>query len=418
RLREQSLLVLEEREEEPCFRMLETVREYAQSKLKAEGKSDAIAEKHATFFSRLAQEQGVLLTDNEDAPAFTRLTYAVDNMRVALEWLWKMDRLAAAAALCAELADFWERQGGLREGRTQLERCLSRLDALSEKRLQTRVLSAIGWLAHLQGENSIAEGWKRRSLALTVELGDRAMEAAEQNELAQIVQAQSRYEEARSLLEASLAIVRELGDERKLAARLSNLGMLESTMGRYDQAQEYLQEARKLYERHSDALGVAAWLCNLSDLALRQSSWEEAETLAGQSLERFREMNHRRGIASALANLAEAAARLEQHEIVDNSVREALTICADAELRGLIPILLETWSRSLLARSQVQEAAQARARAERMRVLLAIPPERGEGQEAAELEPEWSAQAKLLQEARAQTSRLNIEQLLAQQVPS
>ncbi|HLK57075.1 MAG TPA: TIR domain-containing protein, partial [Chthonomonadaceae bacterium] len=47
RLREQSLLVLEEREEEPCFRMLETVREYAQSKLKAEGKSDAIAEKHA-----------------------------------------------------------------------------------------------------------------------------------------------------------------------------------------------------------------------------------------------------------------------------------------------------------------------------------------------------------------------------------
>ncbi|HLK60876.1 MAG TPA: tetratricopeptide repeat protein, partial [Chthonomonadaceae bacterium] len=416
RLREQSLLVLEEREEEPCFRMLETVREYAQSKLKAEGKSDAIAEKHATHYLETARLQEGRLRETGAASAFQLLSARVDNLRAAQDWLWKSERYALAAEMYLDLGEFWERKGWYREERAYLDQAVQRLDSLPEDSLRARVLKSAGWIAYLLGDLTDAEGLTQRCLDASIEANLHDIQANALNNLALIAQSRHALDKAEHLLQESIAILRTLGNDRALADRLSNLGLLESTLGHSDQAQACLEEARKIYERHSDTKGVAGWLCNQSDLALKQTNWTEAFMLAGQSLQRFRQVDDRLGIACALANQAEAASRLGQHEVVDAALNEAYSICADTKLYFLAPILLLTYARSQAERQQIRSAAMALAAVRRLHTLLEIPDTPHEQQEMQLMERELRQKdtENLLDAVTSAFAEASMEDILAQ----
>jgi predicted ATPase/Tfp pilus assembly protein PilF len=415
-LREQSLLRLEESEEETRFSMLETLREYGREKLQAARTLDAVAERHALYYAEMARQQGHKLRETGDAATFTLISNEADNLREALDWLWKNARYADAVEMAVNLRHFWERKGWLREGQANMDLAEPHLDQISDPIIRARVYRASGWFAYLLGDLKKAETLTRRSYEISVEADVSDIQASVLNNLALIAREQLEFENATQLFEQSVAIYRKLGNDKAAADLLMNLGLLHSTQGNHDAAQQLFEEARTIYERHSDATGVAGWLCNQSDLALRRCNWKEAEIFAEQSLQRFRQINHRRGIAIALTNLADAAARLGQHMKVDDIAREAYSICAETNLYFLIPILLVAQVRSQQDRQLIGSAVTSLVAAQRLRTLLNLPlsPEERSDITLLEQELQLADQDNRFHAAEAKLAGASVDEIIRQ----
>ena len=73
------------------YRMLETIREFAEERLEASGEAEAIRERHAAYFLAFAEryELAELLPDGDRVLALLEAEHA--NLRVALAWLEERD---------------------------------------------------------------------------------------------------------------------------------------------------------------------------------------------------------------------------------------------------------------------------------------------------------------------------------------
>ena len=104
RLVEKSLVGVEERAGERRYRLLETVRLYAQERLSAAGEAAALAERHAHWALALFERD----------PGAAHLDREAANLRTALDTLSATDT-AAALRLCIALMPFWLRRIDLAE---------------------------------------------------------------------------------------------------------------------------------------------------------------------------------------------------------------------------------------------------------------------------------------------------------------
>src|SRR5205823_5775863 len=84
-LRERSLILAEDRQEERHFRMLETLREYALEQLSTEAQAVS-ARRQRDYFLQLAE--GALPESHPPNTAhwFDRMEAEFDNLRAALDW--------------------------------------------------------------------------------------------------------------------------------------------------------------------------------------------------------------------------------------------------------------------------------------------------------------------------------------------
>src|SRR5207248_3040131 len=114
-----SLVLYEDPEGEHRYRLLETVRQYAQEKLLAAGESDAIHERHLSYLLKLAEEAEPHLASAEQTAWLESLEAEHDDFRAALEWSEKKDK-ARGLRLAGALWRFWYVRGYVREGRERL----------------------------------------------------------------------------------------------------------------------------------------------------------------------------------------------------------------------------------------------------------------------------------------------------------
>jgi predicted ATPase len=419
RLREQSLLQADMTADVPRFQMLETLQEYGREKLRASGEEDP-AERHARFFAALAQREDRNLVGSGSEVALATLTADVDNLRSAWEWMLTHGDADQVALMSIALAEFWERQGWLREGRDHLTRCLVREEEIVDPRCRARLLEKAGWLAFLQADYGAAGEWQERALALLHKAGDRKGEVDLLNDLALVAQARGDEPASRELFERSLALAREVGNLGQQAEGLSNLGLLAIREGQLEHAREHLEEARSLFQRNRDAHGAAISLCNLSDLALKREDWTEADTLSRKSLQLFRQLNDTQGIAYALANLAEAATHQGEHDDALRQVGEALSLCMRTGAHGLVPVLLEIRGRNQAALGVEHEGLFDLAGAQSLRDAMQTPRSRHEQEAIAAVEDGMVATLgeSLARTIRARATDLPLEEIVGELLAS
>ena len=86
-LQRNSLLQLEETaDEEPRFRMLETIREYGLERLAASGEEEELRRRHADYYLAFAEEAARGIYTPATALWLDRLEADHDNLRAALRW--------------------------------------------------------------------------------------------------------------------------------------------------------------------------------------------------------------------------------------------------------------------------------------------------------------------------------------------
>src|SRR5215212_3919479 len=102
-----SLVIAEAWQSETRYRILETMRQYANEKLIEAGESERLRDRHLEYYLELAETAAPHLIRPQQLEWVDRLEAEHENMRAALEWSLGYDRPEQALRLTAALGTFW-----------------------------------------------------------------------------------------------------------------------------------------------------------------------------------------------------------------------------------------------------------------------------------------------------------------------
>ena len=155
-------------EQETRYRLLETIRQYAQDRLDESGETDAVGRRHATHYCSLAEEAGPHLRAADQLTWIARLAPEFDNLRVALTWALDHDDLDLALTLVVSVCVNGIDVGYLALTWAELAAAAPGID---EHPLGAALLAQAAWSAVLGGRLDEAGRYEARRVAAEVALG-------------------------------------------------------------------------------------------------------------------------------------------------------------------------------------------------------------------------------------------------------
>ena len=212
---DKSLVVAEDTPLGTRFRLLETVRQYAQEKLHESRESDDVRTRHRDHYTAVAAR-----LERPDGDGYQERVEAVeseiDNLRAAFAWSRENSHPELALGLASSLQPLWLSRGRAQEGLNWLEAALdegSPNPDVSTARVRATVDKAL-----LQSFTGSTEGRDEAEqiLAIARELGDAALVLRALTSCGALINARDR-EAAGPLFAEAAALARELGDSQSLA---------------------------------------------------------------------------------------------------------------------------------------------------------------------------------------------------------
>jgi tetratricopeptide (TPR) repeat protein len=307
------------------FRMLETVREYAQDQLEARGGAAAVQAAHAAYYATHAATLAAQLHGPTQVAAVHALTAEQDNYRQVLAWGQRSAPATIAAPLAYTLWPFWDLQGFWSEGQYWIGQIPLDADSLSPT-VRAGLAEAQGVLTYNRGQLDDAETWLRRSLNLYQMAGDQPGEATVRNHLSMIARRRGNREEARAFLADSSRLFTAGGDAFGLAQTRYLQGTIAFTEDADDEARQYFEESLARFRVLQDWEGIARLLIQVSMVIQKQEGPEGALPLLAESLALYRQIGRKSGIAKVLTGMAEALRLLEAGDKARTLYEEALAI--------------------------------------------------------------------------------------------
>jgi len=171
-----SLVITEDQQGTSRFRMLETIRQYANEKLVDSGESEFLREKHLGFFLTLAETAEPHLYRHEQLEWLTRLDTDYENLRAALELALDKESAELSLRLCAALGMYWHIRGYWIEGSKWLARAFEQSEDdtnQNEKAARIGALCADAQLAENTDDIGRIGESAKSALELAKRLGDK-----------------------------------------------------------------------------------------------------------------------------------------------------------------------------------------------------------------------------------------------------
>ena len=317
---------LGEAEQESRFRMLLTLREYAQECLSVRGELETLQNRHLQYRLALAQESAIGIGGAQQVDWLRRLDADRDNFRAVLSWaLERPNRAELGLQLTVALGKFWTRHGDWTEGAQWLKRALAQNPQV-EPVWRARALNIASELADLVGNTSESDTLAAESLALFRALGERRGLADALCNMGGTRLTQNDHARAEPLLLEALALYRNINSPAGAAQVLSYLGMLAKEQADFERAAAYFEESLELNRQLDDTLGMAQNLGQLSFNAYWQGDYARAADLGQRSLAMARRSNSRRAIALALDGVGAALSHLGQKDQAWAYLSDSLTL--------------------------------------------------------------------------------------------
>jgi predicted ATPase/DNA-binding CsgD family transcriptional regulator len=308
-------VVLRPQEDEPRYRLLDTIREFGAERLAESGEQAAVRDRQVAYFLGLAEDFGRHDKDGSQLARFRELRREHPNIRAALGYALGAPGAPGDGRLAARLASalrpYWEISGRLREGRHWMDKILARLDGQTAE--QGRLLLTRGVLSIFQGELPAAIADLEASTALAQENGDDLACALGHTYRCLALVFSGRHAEAAA---AGAVAEERLGTVGHRSGQVSldiHLGYLYLLAGQPDQAIERCaQGLRRLDEGERWARSYLLVITALG-LFLRGEIAASAAP-ARESLLLKQEVGDITGIAYCLEMLAMLAAAQQRHE--------------------------------------------------------------------------------------------------------
>jgi predicted ATPase/DNA-binding XRE family transcriptional regulator len=355
--------------DEPRYRMLEPVRQYAALRLIESGEDGEVRRRHAAHLLAFAREAAAKLAGPTQDVWLDRLEREHDNLRAALRWAAERRDGGLGLRLVGALWTFWRARGYHQEGRRWAATFLELPAAPEDTGLRLDAILADGHLAYLQGDNATARARAEAGLALAREAGDRGREARFLVQLGHAAVEEGDFAAAEGLYRAAVALERTLPGRPGLGTALGSLGHGLIRAGEPGRARPHLEEALAVYRAGGDRGNANTALLFLGQAAFELGDAATARARLAESLAGAQALGDRR---TAMLGLIGAAA-LAGASAPERALRLAGFVAAAA--RGDLA-LLPAWRAwldrtSAAARGALGEAAAVIAWAEGGRLSLA-----------------------------------------------
>ncbi|MDQ7843359.1 MAG: tetratricopeptide repeat protein [Armatimonadota bacterium] len=315
----------------PRFRMLETIREFAEERLELTGEAEAVRRRHAAWFLDLARQAERYLWSEHQAVWFGRIEQAHDNIRAALRWCLDGADEETGVLLAASMHRFWFSRGHIREGRRWGEIAASKQN-VSDRARALALRNLAFFLVH-QGEARQALGLMEQALALARRVGEPATTAWVLHGLALAAAGAGDAERSERVNLEMLDAARLAGDEALAIRALCGIASALHRRGQTSRAREIFEEALRLARPRHDKWLTGVVTGGLGRVLLRDDP-AQAVVLLEESLALAHDVGHRWLTALGLQDLAGLLARSDRAGIAaallgaSESLREAF---------GLVP---------------------------------------------------------------------------------
>jgi non-specific serine/threonine protein kinase len=341
---EKSLVVVERRDGNARYRMLETIRDYAREKRLETVENTAIRNRHLEIYLQMAERIEPNLQADDQAIWYDQLEMELDNIRAAIEWSMVSKEDGESRRPAARV------EAGLR--------LAGSLGWFFQNRSHTETLDR---LTRLLAQPMAAEQTKWRAKAL--------------NAAAMLYWSSSNYREGERVLEEALNIGRKIEDPWNTAWALNYMGAIDNMQGSYDEAEAHLREGLALSREMGGAGSFcAAWaLVLLGDVSLYREEIKPAELLYEESVALLRELKNRNLLAYSARRLGYLALMSGEAERAIDLFRESLLLNREVMHRQGTAGCLAALAAVATMRGDLVRAAELYGAAEALLVEIASP---------------------------------------------
>ena len=314
---------------ESRYRLLDTIKEYAASRLAASGEEDALRLRHRDYLLRYG-EYVVSQAFVRGAPSwpervalYRSITVDLPNYRLALVTSLRRGDTAEGLRMCGAMRNPWVTHGDVTEGAEWFDRFLVSAEGVAPG-CAGRPWSSAATSPSSSRTTPPRNGARGRAWTLCREAGD-PHEAAALRLLAVASLRAGNLAEAVSRIDEAAATAHKLGNdwEEGLALSIKAAGM--ARLGS-------LREAQRLYEAALDVLrdnngwGVAQVRYGLGGVARARGDYQAAISHYQAALSLYQEIDARPEIARCLAGIASVALIQGDLALCRSSLTESLTL--------------------------------------------------------------------------------------------
>jgi predicted ATPase/class 3 adenylate cyclase len=295
------------------YRLLETVRQYAQERLDESEERDLACDNHLRFYLEFAERAWPELVGPNQGKWLKELDLERDNILAAHAWC---DHANCDAELGLRLASsvkrYWLNRGLLGLGHRLTIEALSRPGADERTAVRCRALFDAGQIGSFMGRYGEAQKYLEESLSIAREIGDQRRIAMVLQPLGIVHHGQGNVATARGYFEEALALAQGLGNKREIAAALNALAQLHRVQGEPDLAEPLYENAVTLAHQLGDRESIAIGLLNLTMVSIGRGAIDRARGMLLEALTIADEIGSRRTGQSALEVAAGLAACREE----------------------------------------------------------------------------------------------------------
>lgn len=358
---DKSLIMVDEREDETRYVMLESVRDYALSQLHNANEIALARLAHLKLYAVFVKQADLKLRQIDQRYWYKCLETEHDNLRAALNWAIGIRDMNMAVQLTAGLWFFWFWRGYWIEAAFHTHHVLAMTQGILSGDIYKVKLAALifasrtgndqlfndllpsiqQWATELTDQYYLA--WVKIIFSFATADTDQAvlwLEAASENAKlandawlngeAMFIQgdrerARGKYAEAAKLYQNSITVLKTINDYSLMAYPIGNLGRLSVAHNDDKLALLYFEEAIALCREDGNRNGIADWLLQLAALRVRQNA-PLAHIALSEVIQRFYEIGNLAGVADALVQYATLA--LKQHKNLEDLIFAATILGA------------------------------------------------------------------------------------------
>jgi len=370
--------------DEPRYRLLETVRQYARDTLMEASEAEQMRNRHLGYFVQLAEQE---LIEGSALRWIIRLEAESDNLRTPFEWGLD-NNVVAVFTMAHSLQYFWYRRGYETEGGGWIAQALERIQSLPgvegdpstcSGQVRQRMLvtanawQAISFLATSQGDFSNATTASRKCEELARQLGDKRLLATVLAFGASSKMMSGDNTDADTVVDEVFSIALESDDPFALSVAHGMIGLNMLLNGQdIKTANEHVSNGLALLKNTPNHFWQTMMLFGLGMAARFQGRFDEARERLTPMLAVFRDMGdqHRTNmIHSECAHME----RLEgHHDKAESLYRETILEWQRLGHRAAVANQLECFAFIAKAHEQTERAIKLLGAAERLREIIQI----------------------------------------------
>lgn len=321
------------------YRMLETIRQYAQEKLRESGEVAAMLDRHLEYYVNFAEAMEVKLHTPAYPEAFEQFDAEIDNHRLALDWALgrgKEGRIELGLRLATALDYYWFYRSLFQEGYDWLSKGLAVSEGMQGlDRLRARTYLALG--NNYVSTMADFHKFRQQSVELYRKTDDKLWLAyalvSFGTLLSDTMPASPRpidLPAGIALLQEAIGILEALGDPHSLGKAFNARALIANAQKDYTAEGKLLEKSLAYFQESGDVLDKEIATVTLAYYASQRGDYETSRKLNEQALEFYRAVGSWHLQAMTLARMGEQAYRQGDYARSETAFKQALAIFQDS----------------------------------------------------------------------------------------